>query len=293
MISFRGVCYSLSAIVLAVVFSPAPNARAIEGESITLSPASKKYAIEANQVIQDTMLVLNDGTVPYDIIVYAAPYSVQNDTYSPDYTSIKPRSDVYKWVQFSQTKWHLEPGQSVKVPYTLRVPSNVSPGGHYGVLFAETQPSSGPETLSRKKRVGAIVYSSLKGTAVEAGKTSQITLGMLQFAPPLTATISVENSGNVDFVMSERMTVTDVFGHTKYDSGDVEHIIFPNSQRDVAVKWQDTPWAGLYKVHVNSTVLGKTTSKDGYVLVAPRWLLVLIATALVISVAGVIQRRKR
>lgn len=269
----------LLAMAVLLVFTPVEIVQAAEPvESITLSPTSKTYKVDPGQTFEDTLTVVNDGDTAYDFTVYAAPYSVNNSAYEPNFTSTVANADAYTWVQFKQVAWHAEAHETIKIPYTVYVNKKASPGGHYGVLFAETQPASGSEgaaTLGRKKRVGAILYATVSGDVKLSGNVASTRINWFQTKAPLTGTSSVTNTGNSDFVATVTYQVADVFGSVKYSSkGD--YVVLPTTTRDITVGWADAPWFGLYRVHVTTAFLDQTKVTESYVLMMPIWLLALV-----------------
>lgn len=251
-------------------------------ESITLSPTSKTYKVDAGQTFEDSLTVLNDGQTAYDFTVYTAPYSVTSGSYDPNFTSTIANADAYTWIQFKQTTWHAEPRETLKIPYTVHVKSNASPGGHYGVLFAEVQPSqgSGESTLARKKRVGTIIYATVSGDVHLSGKPLGTQIGWFQSGAPLKVTTSVENTGNSDFTAKVTYRVSDVFGSAKYNL-ESDYVVLPSTTRDMTLSWADAPWFGLYKTRVTTAFLDQTSVVESYVLIMPVWLVLLLGTALV------------
>ncbi len=265
-------------------------------ESITLSPTSKRYALDAGQVVQDNITVINDGKLAYDFLVYSRPYSVKDESYDPNFTDTPSNADAYQWVQFEKTSWRLEPGQRVEIPYTMRVPSGAAPGGHYGVLFAETQPSK-EETQSgsviRKKRVGTILYATVKGTFRSGGEFLGVTIPGYQSRSPLEGSATIKNTGNSDFDLTSKFRVTDVFGNLKFEINKISPVL-PQSTRKVKYEWPDVSWFGIYKVSVESSYLDKKADRtESYVFVAPRWLLVVLVAALVGGGAYAFLRKRR
>lgn len=280
-------------LVLAAGLAAAAPAGAVEGESITLTPVSTSVTVDAGSARSGSFTVVNDGTLEYTFIVYAAPYSVANYTYDPDYTTIKDNTDAFQWVQFDQTSWTLGPGERVEVPYTLRVPEGAAPGGHYGVLFAETQPrSDGGTQVLRKKRVGSTLLVKVNGDYTTAGKTADMMIDWLQLTPPLTATARIENSGNVDFSAATKMRVRDALGNVRYQQ-EIESTVYPGTVRDVRAAWQNAPWFGLYRVELETKVLDTAETTGSYVLIAPVWLLIIMALALASGVYGAVLSRKK
>src|SRR3989344_7920080 len=66
-------------------------------ESITLSPAQRIVKVDAGAQHKDELTVVNDGTVAYDFVVYARPYSVKGSGYEQDFQTTPPNADVYSW----------------------------------------------------------------------------------------------------------------------------------------------------------------------------------------------------
>jgi hypothetical protein len=262
------------ATAVAVLSSGTTHAADTEAiESITLSPVSRQYKVDAGGRIEDKLTIVNDGKVGYDFIVYSRPYSVKNEAYEPDFTKITMNTDAYQWVRLTQTKYRIEAGATVEVPYAIQVPATATPGGHYGVIFAETQPPEGvsASAVIRKKRVGSIIYATVNGNYTVKGEVAGADIPFLQVEPPLVASATVRNTGNTDFKDSVRMTVKDIFGNVKYDANK-EYPVLPQTTRKIALEWQDAPWFGLYSVDVSQKFLDKNTTSSGYVLLMPRLL---------------------
>jgi hypothetical protein len=284
----------LSALCLSLCFiSLAPSVSAQEvPESLTVSPTHRKYQVDPGQIVSDTLTVLNDGKTAYDLLLYTRPYSVTGPHYEPNFTATPANADAYKWVQFSQTKFHLAPGASQKITYTLQVPPQADAGGHYGIIFAETQPTAPAAGTSviRKKRVGMIIYATVNGNYKTEGKALGGDIPFWQFQPPLHTTVTAKNTGNTDFDDELMITVKDVFGNVKYREKK-EYVVLPQTTRVMDLDWKDAPWFGLFSVEVQQTVLGTSSTKNGYVLMMPRFLPIIVV--IVITVGGVYAAYRR
>jgi len=266
-------------------------------ESITLSPVKERFTIDAGSTRPGEITIVNDGETAYDFIVYARPYSItpQDESYgNPDFTTQNPVTDVYQWVQFDKARYHIEAGKTIKIGYTIRVPQNAKPGGHYGVLFAETQPtdSSAGNSVARKKRVGMVIYATVNGQYQMGGQALGTTIPWLQFRAPLTASARIKNTGNSDFVVNSTYRVTDVFGGEKYRA-EQEFVVLPQTTRLLTLNWDKAPWFGLFRSEVKTSFLDQNYTSSSYVLLAPRWLLIVLAVAVAggIVYAVVIRRR--
>jgi hypothetical protein len=281
-------------LALSLVLMSSPVAVAAEKrDSLTLSPASKRLQLEAGGVVNDSFVVINDGDTSYDFTVYTAPYSVKGEDYEQDFTTQTENSDAYKWISFAQSKWHAEPGDNVTIPFTVRVGAGVPAGGHYGTIFVETiVTEAGDQTgIARKKRLGIILYTNVKGETESGGQVKSVSLDFFQPASPMKSDVSIENTGKTDFTATSRMVVKDIFGQQKFSTSS-ENIILPKTTRHIEHSWNNSPWLGIFRVTVTNEVLGKTTTTESLVLVVPRWLLLVIGVLALVGVANALRKKR-
>lgn len=264
------------------------------GESILLTPTSKRYNLDAGAVTTDSFTIVNDGRTDFNFVTYARPYSVNDENYAPDFTSDAKNADAYKWVQFEKPSYFVKSGERVEVKFTVRVPDNATPGGHYGVLFAETQPTDPVRGTSvlRAKRVGAIMYITVRGEVKLSGSYKGVDVPTFQYSAPLKIRQKVSNAGNTDFSVSSSVRVYDVLGGLKYKA-DKEVSVLPSTTRAIQNDWTSPAWIGVYKVDQRVKFLDTDRSSTNYVVLVPVWvyltLLLLIGGRVLYAVA----RRKR
>lgn len=262
-------------------------------ESILLSPTSKRYELASGATKRDSFKVVNDGISEFTFFVYARPYSVDNENYDANFDADVTNADAYKWVQFDTTSFQLKPGESTDVSYTIRVPADATPGGHYGVLFAETQPSeqANGTAIAQKKRVGAILYTTVDGNVTTAGKFLGVNVPLFQFSAPLKARQRVSNSGNTDFTVRTNVAVSDVFGGLKYRN-EKDVTVLPSTTRAIQNDWPNPAWLGVYKVEQTAKFLDTTRSTTNYVILIPIWVYLTAALLIGARVLYAVVRRK-
>lgn len=280
------------AAALVVVGMALPAQAESATEEMTITPTEKHIDADPGQVITDSFTILNSGQTELDFITYASPYFVSSGDYSAIYDPGVPRADAYKWVQMDTTAWHAKVRETVRIPYTIRIPSDATPGGHYAVLFAETKPPADSSGIVRKKRLGMVLYVNVKGTAVTNGSVNKIDAAWFYTQGPLKADVVVDNKGNTDFTATTTMTVSDVFGNQKFTTSN-QYNVLPGTHRDIVASWDGSPWFGIYKMHVEAVALGKTVVRDTLVVVCPLWLLGIIGVGLLIGAIDVVNRRHK
>lgn len=280
------VCGLVAAILMTIAVNVYPAAAQLNEaaeERLTLTPTSFYYDIAAGDVKSDKFRIINDGNVAYDFVVYARPYSVNNEAYEPNFTDVKQNADAYRWVQFEKTKFHIEPGQIIEVAFSLRIPQDAAPGGHYGVLFAESQPADPNAAVVRKKRIGAVLYTTVEGEYKTEGSFRGFELPFWQTRPPLQSQARIENSGNTDFNAKINTVAKNIFGTTKFTYTS-EPVVLPDTIRLVNMNWDKAPSIGLFKVTQSVEFLDQTYGNSKFVLIMPRWVPLSLLAVLVVGV---------
>ena len=90
--------------LLASVFMAVSSVGAVDNqngnnsESITLAPASQTYKLKTGDTKRNKLIVLNNSSKDISVIIYARPYDVSDELYTPDFTSQAANADFYKWV---------------------------------------------------------------------------------------------------------------------------------------------------------------------------------------------------
>lgn len=294
----RLVCAGLIASLFSGVLSglPARAATPQEGEreSIAVSPVSKLYKLDAGTTRNDEITVINGGSTTYTFKVYTSPYSVTGAEYTPDFFTNRTNTDIKSWVKFAQTTYRLEAGKSVSVPYSIVVPTDATPGGHYAVIFAETQPTGGAaetNSVERRKRIGTLVYATVNGTYEIGGRFNGIRTPGLQFKPPLKSELNVENTGNTDFAVDTVFAVSDLFGSRKF-TDTKQYRLLPKTERKIELAWSQSPGFGVYEVTVSAKFLDQETTRTSYVLMAPIAFYMVFVVGLFVLVIYFVQKRR-
>lgn len=288
-----GLAVFAAALLVAVPVAAQPSGQPAKIEKITMVPSSVSKTINAGSTADGSLEVINSGDLAFEYRVYPSPYGVTGESYTPDFSGKFPNSDAYKWVELSRTTGRLEPGASAKIAYKLNVPANAAPGGHYGVIFAETKaaPVSGTG-VARQKRVGHIMFLTVNGSIQKSGEVAGFSLPFWQKGAPLQSSVRVKNTGNVNLDTKVETIAKDIFGRTKFTyTGDAA--VLRETTRLIDMNWEKAPNFGLFRVTQGVKYLGQENLHRGFVLIAPGWFLVLMVLIILGGVGyAVFERRK-
>lgn len=291
-----GALAVLGVLSFSLLAFAADDADANSNEEMTLSPVTQKFEIDAGDSTRGSFTVLNTGDVEFDFKVYAKPYSVSGSDYDVNYTDeTAERADAYDWVTFDTTEATLSPHESMEIGFTINMPADAGLGGHYAVLFAETQPNedTGGNQIIRRKRVGSLLRVNVSGDINERGSVVDSKIPAFLSSPPLRTTIHIKNDGNVDFIAQTTITVSDIFGNVKYRNVKSDTIVFPDTTRAIEQEWADASWLGYYNVKLEADYLTGGFTTFGRVLIVPRWLIALLVILITGGAYAAFARRRR
>jgi len=220
--------------------------------ALTISPPFYEIGAVQGQVLKTGLKVFNEtdkaGTFYFDTQNFVA----KGEEGEPYFISEEIKEDLASWIE-TPNSIHLEPGELKQVEFTIRVPENASPGGHYAAIFLSTSPSAiEGGTVGVAARIGTLVLLKIGGEVVEEGKLVNFELinGKSIFEHlPVDFLIRIKNTGTVHIKPSGVIEIRNIFGIktaevkvnlVKTPDGKEKPVgnILPQSVRKFEAKWQ-------------------------------------------------------
>jgi len=181
------------------------------------------------------------------------------------------------------TELSLPTGQRVRMPVTITIPEDISPGGLYGAIMiaAENLPSEIPVEPDKAAaqvniitRVGSLLFIRIKGDVLESGFLKEFKADKnIYEAGPVSFNIIFENTGNVYLSPYGAIDIKDIFGRN-IDQREVEPwFVLPKSDRAREIKWNNnflfgkyTATLTLHRGYMNAGDVVDTKSFDFWVI---------------------------
>ena len=266
------------------------------------------YAIEPGAVIQDSMIVVNTGTVALPLAVYAADAFTAPSGEIDVLVDGTPSIDSGTWVSLNPASIELAPGEQVDVSFTVSVPADARPGDHAAGIVTSLVTSDASQSLSVERRLGTRVNIRVAGELAPAAVVSDVdaayTPSWNPFEPGvLVVTYALQNSGNTRITGRETLATSGpvgLFGTT--GPGTQLSEVIPGSTIEVRreVPVMSLGWlAGSMTVAAEGVGLGAgsvTPIVAEFSTPAIPWslyALLLLALVLVIVVVLLVRRRER
>jgi len=278
------ILVAVLASILLLASTKGASAATNHPQYITISPTSFNLTLNAGSENTGSFTVINQGTTPFKYLIYAEPYSVKGEDYSPIFTPIPGAPKVAQWFSFSASSGYLTPGSDDLIDYKIDVPANTPAGGYYAVAFAQTNNPKAAHGLTTNSRVGSIFYINIPGNVKNSGYVKSWDTKIIQ-GPPLTTHLTVVDNGAYNFQVKYVYRVSDVFGATKYLQNGAKNLL-PYTSRKISIVWPKTPSIGIFKVSGYASVLNKSYPiHTKYVLIMSRTVKVYVIASIVVLLA--------
>ncbi|MCA9388451.1 hypothetical protein KC644_01665 [Candidatus Berkelbacteria bacterium] len=264
-----GALLLVGGLLLAPVSALAQTAD--DGISLTVTPLTREVNVDPGETITGEVEFTNDSNSAVTLYPVVNDFEASNDPDSgaPEFKSVTNEQGLASWTNFDLDQVSLEAGQKGTFTYTIQVPDNADPGGHYGAVFGSTEaPNTGDSgsTIGIAARVGSLLLLTVSGEITTQGEIVDFrTDNNIYQSGPVNFRIAVKNNGNVHFTP---MGTIDISGPTSksIQVNDDEGRVLPSSVRNYDVSLTDDLPFGRYTANVD--IMGKAPNGETVPLTA-------------------------
>lgn len=222
--------------------------------AVTVGPAKIEYRTDPGAIISDKLIILNEGQE--DKTFYASFEKFIRKDGEIKFLPSEP-AELAEWFKMKKSIV-LKAGEQKEITYTIEVPKNAPPGGHFAVVWWGTASPSASKQVSIITRAGILVLLQVSGEINEKGEIIGFSLPgkkFLVFKLPEDFAVNFANQGNTYIKPKGEINIKNIFGSNKAVLGvnDVNVIFLPEVEQNlrVAKKFDKPPFAfGFYKAEL-------------------------------------------
>lgn len=255
----------LALVMFAVFFVPKfslAQEQAKNALSFTITPPLFQISVSPDDVWQSSLKIVNGNN--YDITVYASTLDFDaggeegHARFIPILADKKsnPRS-LANWITVSPQGFLIPREQSVKIPFTITVPHDAEPGGHYAAILIGTKPvgaRSEGTSISVSSFISSLLLVRVPGDIRESGDIREFTTTKEAYSTPEASFVMrFENKGNVHIQPQGDIKILNMWGKERgvipiNEATDFGNVL-PGSTRKYEFSWkgEGSVWeAGRY-----------------------------------------------
>lgn len=209
--------------------------------AMTITPVRYEIKGDPGETIVKEITIINEDAVPVTYYSSFANFEAQGETGSAAF--VEPKDDIGTWMKTNESVT-LSPGEQKTINFSVAIPQNAEPGGHFGIIFWGTSPETNADgkQLAVSAKTGLLVLLSVSGEVKEGG-------GLLDFGTqnkkfwynslPVSFVYRFQNDGG-DRIKPAGFIKIRSFGFIpskKLDANPVNGNILPASTRKFTIDW--------------------------------------------------------
>jgi len=240
-------------------------AQAQDTTGVTIEPPLIQEHVNSDQVLERSLRIRNIDNSERTFSLYIRNISSVDDQGQPTFVDENTPADygLASWIKLSKDTVTIPANDFIEVPFTINVPKDVSPGGHFGGIFVSLGPTKIRQTGSGVGyEVGSIISLSVSGDVVDDVQIREFRTDKEVYSDAnVKFTTLVENLGNTLAQPRGPIDIVNMFGKkvaTLRMNNDAAGV-FPKTKRTFETTWQSEDLAfGRYHA-VMSLLYGDTT----------------------------------
>jgi hypothetical protein len=214
-----------------------------QGGSIGISPLIFELSGNQGEVIENILKVYNpssDSTI--QVRMQVEDIAPSGD--SGQVTVEPAESESYSlasWVQYDKEEFSLSPREEKIIKFTIVVPKNAEPGGHYGSILAGVRAIAGIEATGSLilPRVGSLILLTIPGEIKENLTIKDFSAPRYSEYGPINFTFRFENKGTAHVKPTGLITITNWLGKKVADVGFSSKNVLPGAVRKFETSWEN------------------------------------------------------
>ena len=233
-------------LFLAAFFLPS-RVLAQTGAGFSVSPPTFEMAANPGDVLANTVRVENLSDTATTISVDRRNFTALGEEGAVGLTEEETSFSLASWISVEPEVATIPPRQSHTFRFTISVPQNAEPGGHFGSLVFKTGGAKPEQTgAALAQEVAALVLLRVAGKTEEAASLAGFSTKNFWEYGPVDFEIRVKNEGNVHLRPTGTITITNIFGQKVADLVVEPRNVLPGAVRKSVVSWPEKNLAGKY-----------------------------------------------
>lgn len=207
--------------------------------ALTLTPTRFEVRGDPGETLTERLTLINEDDATETFYSSYANFEAQGESGSPAF--VEPKDDLGTWIT-TDSAVTLAPRQQKEVDFTVSIPKNAEPGGHFAVVFWGTSPA-GATGVAIGAKTGVLVLLSVNGDVKEeAGLLNFNTVNNKFFynTLPVDFEYRFRNDGGDRVKPVGTVTLRDTLyiRANRLDANPSEGNVLPASTRKIIVTWQ-------------------------------------------------------
>lgn len=254
-------------------------------------PPRLEITVKPGQTITKTIKVRNESKIEKIISTDIKDFIVVDDSGTPvqvDSKDLSNRWTASSWIQVSNTKLKLKPGETQSLSVTVIAPEDALPGGHYAmVLHSPSNDTVLSETGAViQTNVGTLVYITIPGDINESALIKDFSAPNFSEYGPIPFKATISNFSDIHIAPRANINVTNFLGFKTASLALDSTNIFPYTSREFTTTLNKQLLLGKFKAQLTAAygTAGQIATASIFFWVIPYKLIITLVAILTIII---------
>jgi hypothetical protein len=268
-----------------------------EGFGISVSPPTFEFTANPGNQIEANIRVNNVSNEPLEISVDVRNFIALGEEGAVALTEEGLEYTLASWITVIPDVVSIDSKGKVDFKFTIKIPENAPPGGHFSSIVFRTERNESFETgASVVQEVGVLILLRISGEVKEGIDIESFSTGKNFYEyGPIDFSSRVLNTGNVHIKPKGVITISNIFGKVIATIDVDQKNVLPGSIRKIDSVWDKTNLFGKYNatLSVNYGQAGDIITDSTSFYVFPYRLIIGILVLLIVLLVLVIRSKDR
>src|SRR5258708_12426033 len=187
-----------------------------QAKALTVSPVKVELSGDPGKSVKGELQLINEQNATITFYTTFADFAAQGENGGANF--VYSAGELDDWISMPN-QVSLDAGQHKKMPFTISIPADADPGGHFAAIFFGTAPpeTHGNTQVSVGAKIGVLVLLKVSGTVKQGAdivEFSSINHQKIFSTFPVTFAYRFQNSGGDRVMPTGEIKIKNIFGST-------------------------------------------------------------------------------
>ncbi len=275
--------------VFSILFIPAQIFAQQNKSGLSITPLTFDFSLKPNDTKTDTIYLTNLSNKSVEIAVEPRNFFAKGEEGGITLTKDSITYALSDWISISPNRVIMPPKEKIAFKFTVNIPNNPEPGGHFGAIVFSTVPKKDAKQTAAylTQEIGTLIFIKTPGDVKEkAGIASFTTDKSFYEFGPINFITRIKSDSTVHIRPVGSITITNMLGNKETINIEPKNVL-PGAIRKLDAQWDKKILFGQYKAEVKLSygTKGETlTAKTSFWTFPVRWGLLAIGTLAIIII---------
>ncbi len=262
-------------------------------QSITISPPISELNLKPSQSANGIINISNNSKEDLFFTSRARDFIVEDDKGTPimlDPDTLSNKYSASSWIAIDPPaggkSFTVKPGERKPIQYTINVPKDARPGGHYAsILFTSTPQNNSAlqNSASVQTEIGSLISIVIAGPIVKNAVVSKFLANSFQEYGPVKIDSQITNQSDIHISPQGTITITDMLNRTIDSQILPIKRIFPQAKKNYENSFGTKLMIGRFKAVLNATYADNLPLQASFYFWIIPWEIIAIIILLIIT----------